>query len=164
MTIPRSAARSAARLRAAAPGALLLVLAAFACVSTPPQPPMTDPVGCWYFDRDQAATALNLPWGVRLSADTLTGWPRIEARGVARVAATLNPEGEADHPFGYWMTVPDDSIEIGYPGGGGLVLRLARGEMAMAGSARPVGDVLVPGAAPAPLRPVRLTRAQCPVY
>ncbi|HUF12014.1 MAG TPA: hypothetical protein VMN78_02815 [Longimicrobiales bacterium] len=158
MMIPRPPARGAARLRAAAPGALLLVLAAFACVSTPPQPPMIDPVGCWYFDRDEAAAALNLPWGVRLSADTLTGWPRIEAR----VAATLNPEAEADHPFGYWMTVPDDSIEIGYPGGGGLVLRLARGEMAMAGTARAVGDVLTPGVEPAPLRPVRLTRAQCP--
>ena len=29
-------------------------------------------------------------------------------------------------PFGYWLRTPADSIEIGYPGGRGLVLRLAQ--------------------------------------
>lgn len=150
------------RHRAALLAFATVALATAACVSAPAAEAADDPIGCWYFDRDEAAAALNLPWGVRLSADLLTGWPRIEALGAPRVAATLSPEGEADHPFGYWLVLTSDSIEIGYPAGGGLVLRLAPGDMAMTGNARAVGDVLVPGAEPAPLRPVRLTRAQCP--
>ena len=151
-------------VRFAAPAALLLVLGAFACVSTPAPQGAREPIGCWYFDRNDAAAALNLPWGIRLTADPLTGWPRTQARGDARFAATLAPEAEIDHPFGYWMPLTDDSLEIGYPGGGGLVLRLAAGDMAMTGTARPVGDVVTPGAAVPPTRAVRLTRAQCPAY
>lgn len=135
---------------------------AAACASAPPGASAHDPTGCWYFERDDAARALNLPWGVRLTADTLTGWPAIERRGGARRAATLTPDGDADHPFGYWMALPGDSIEIGYPGGGGLLLRLAAGDVAMTGEAHALGDVLAPGAPPRPVRTVRLARAQCP--
>ena len=156
--------RGATRARAAAPAALLLVLGAFACVSTPAPRSERDPVGCWYFDRDDAAAALNLPWGIRLSSEPLTGWPLAEAHDSVRVAATLSPERELDHPFGYWMPLPGDSLEIGYPGGRGLVLELAEADSTLSGVARPVGDVITPGAAPAPLRAVRLTRAQCPSY
>lgn len=161
----RDHAATAARslLRAAAIGALLPGLAAFACVSTPPAQAPATLVGCWYFDRDAAATALNLPWGVRLSGEVLTGWPLVEARGAPHLAATLSPEGEVDHPFGYWMHMPGDSIEIGYPGGGGLVLHLAAGEMAMTGNARAVGDVItLDSQGPPPIRAIRVTRAQCP--
>ena len=67
--------------------------------------------------RDAAATTLNLPWGVRLDSVELTGWPALDARGGGMRAATLTAEGAADHPFGYWMTIDGDSIEIGYPAG-----------------------------------------------
>ena len=134
----------------------LAALALLACRAQSPDP--VSPVGCWYFDRDAAATTLNLPWGVRLDSVELTGWPALDARGGGMRAATLTAEGTADHPFGYWMTIDGDSIEIGYPAGGGLVLRLAPGETAMTGTARDVGDVRPSAATPA----VRLTRAQCP--
>lgn len=134
-------------------------LALLACV-TAPAPDPASPVGCWYFQRDAAATALNLPWGVRLDSVELTGWPALDARGGGSRAVTLNADGPADHPFGYWMQLESDSIEIGYPAGGGLVLRLAPGDLAMDGTARDVGDVRPSSATPA----VRLTRAQCPAY
>ena len=128
------------------------------CVSAPAAAP-ADPVGCWYFDRDDHASELNLPWGVRLLDDALADAP---AHGDARTARTLNADGEADFPFGFWAPLPGDSIVIGYPAGGGLVLRLAGGDTSMGGIARPVGDAITPGAEARPDRPVRLSRAQCP--
>lgn len=129
-----------------------------ACVSAPAAAP-ADPVGCWYFERDEHASALNLPWGVRLAADALADAP---AHHDARAARTLQADGEADHPFGFWAPIAGDSILIGYPAGGGLVLRLAGGDTSMHGIARPVGDVVAPGAPPRAERPVHLSRAQCP--
>jgi hypothetical protein len=131
-----------------------------ACVGNSQVANDSDPVGCWYFERDAAATALALPWGVRLTGDAVTGWP-IAERG-ARVAATLTPDGDAGHPFGYWLELPGDSLEIGYPAGGGITLRVAREAAALSGIARPVGDVITPGAPPRSDHPVRLTRAACP--
>ena len=144
-------------------GLLAACMAAAACVTTPAAR-TADPAGCWYFARDDAAAALNLPWGIRLTADELTGFAGLAQRGDARVARTLDPASERDHPFGYWMPIGADSIEVGYPAGGGLVLRLARGDSSMAGSARPVGDVVRPGAPPRTTHAVRLTSAQCPTY
>ena len=134
-------------------------LAALACMTTPAADPAS-PIGCWYFARDAAAAAFNLPWGIRLDSAELTGWPTLDARGGGRAAVTLKAEGPADHPFGYWRELDGDSIEVGYPAGGGIALRLARGELEMSGSARDLGDVNPSAARPA----VRLTRAQCPSY
>lgn len=139
-----------------------LLLVAFACAHTPDRGDVREPIGCWYFDRNDAATALNLPWGIRLTGDSLTGWPAIDQRGGARVAATLTPDGDQGHPFGYWLETSGDSIEVGYPGGGGLVLRLAVSDTALTGIARPVGDALPLEPGPRPDRPVRLTPARCP--
>ena len=119
-----------------------------------------EPVGCWYFERDDAATALQLPWGIRLGDDQLTGWPALDQRGGARAAATLTPDGEQGHPFGYWMDAPGDSIEVGYPAGGGLTLRLSLGDTALHGTAHPAGDAL-PAAADRTPHAVVLTRAAC---
>ena len=130
------------------------------CVHAPPAA-TADPLGCWYFDRDASAAALNLPWGVELADEALAGWPALEQRGGARLARTLTPDGPEDHPFGYWM-MEGDSLEVGYPGGGGLLLLLELGTAELAGVARPLGDAVAPGAAPRTTRPVRLTRAQCP--
>jgi len=119
------------------------------------------PTGCWYFEQDTVARHLNLPWGVRLSEQALEGWPNL--RGLhARQAATLTPEGDADVPFGYWRTLGADSLEIGFPGGGGLVLELEAAPTALHGRAVAVGDVLMPDDRPRIARPVRLTAALCP--
>lgn len=126
-----------------------------ACVSAPATT-SSDPAGCWYFERDPAAAELNLPWGIRLLTEPL---PDAPADPDARLARTLNADGPADHPFGYWAPVAGDSVVIGYPAGGGLVLRLLRGDTSMSGIARPVGDVMT---GPRPDRTVRLTRAACP--
>ena len=143
--------------------ALVAAGAAAACVSAPAAT-ASDPVGCWYFDRDATATALNLPWGIRLDEDALTGHAGLEQRGEPRIAATLDPDGERGHPFGYWLPIAGDSIEVGYPAGGGILLRLAGGDTSLGGSARELGDAMTPGAGPRTPRAVRLTRAQCPAY
>lgn len=132
----------------------------------------THPVGCWYFARNADADALSLPWGVRLTGERLTGFPAIQTRGDVRVAATLTVEGDADHPFGYWLALPGDSLEIGYPAGGGLVVRVgfAGGEEGAAGGARSVltgeireaGDAVALDGAHRVTRPVTLSHAQCP--
>ena len=128
------------------------------CVSAPAAA-AGDPVGCWYFERDEQAAALNLPWGVRLVAEPRPSAPAHEA---ARVARTLRADGETDFPFGFWAPLAGDSIVIGHAAGGGLVLRLAGGDTSMHGIARPVGDVIAPGSPPRMDRPVHLSRAQCP--
>ncbi|HEX6589432.1 MAG TPA: hypothetical protein VF039_10440 [Longimicrobiales bacterium] len=134
------------------------LVALLGCVSAPANR-TADPVGCWYFERDEHAAALNLPWGVRLLGDALQDAP---AHGDARAARTLEATGEAGFPFGFWAPIAGDSIVIGYPAGGGLLLRLAGGDTSMHGIARPVGDVIAPGATARPDRPVQLSRAQCP--
>ena len=143
--------------------ALFAACATAGCISAQVAP-AADPAGCWYFEHDAAAAALNLPWGIRLGGDALEGFASLEQRGEPRVARTLDSDRERDQPFGYWMAIAGDSVQVGYPAGGGLVLRLARGETAMTGVARPAGDAVAPGAPPRTNTPVRLTRAQCPTY
>ncbi|HSJ06382.1 MAG TPA: hypothetical protein VK936_06760 [Longimicrobiales bacterium] len=147
-------------------GAVVLGLAP-ACATTP-ENGEADRTGCWYFERDAAAEALRLPWGVRLTPDSLTGWPALERLpGVRRATTLAGPGDEAGHPFGYWRPLAGDSrtpdsLEIGYPAGGGLVLRLHGGTDRVAGTASPVGDAVAPGAAAPQVRRVALTRARCP--
>jgi hypothetical protein len=157
----RGAARSAARAGCGTAAALLLV----ACVTTPGLAPVDEP-GCYYFERNAAAQALHLPWGVRLLPDTLEGWPAIQQQpGVRRAVTLVGHEQAAAYPFGYWRPLGRDSMEIGYPAGGGLVLHLAVEPMRLSGTAREVGDAVAPGARPpggSPAGVVSLIRAQCP--
>lgn len=143
--------------------ALTAAIALAACASTGERQEGAVP-GCYYFQQDPAAEELNLPWGVRLKEADLQGWPAMERRGGAREAATLTGRGEADHPFGYWMTTASDSVEIGYPAGGGFVLKLAVGEeLDLRGVAIPVGDMVNPNdPSPREQHAVLLTRARCP--
>jgi hypothetical protein len=126
--------------------------------------------GCWYFEQDEAARQIRLPWGVELMLDTLEGWPAVQALEGVRRAATLTPAGARDFPLGYWRpSAAGDSVELGHPGGGGLAVEVAvppqnASSPVLTGTVRPVGDVLRPdgpGAAIEP-RPVRLARARCP--
>jgi hypothetical protein len=151
---------------AAAYGGCLLLCAGLAggCVSTPGLSP-GEVTGCYYFERDEVAQSLHLPWGVRLQEDSLTGWPAWDRQPGVRRAVTLVGVGQtAAHPFGYWRPLDGDSLEVGYPAGGGLVLRLAVEPPGLTGSARPVGDVLPPsGQRPQPVTyPVALLHARCP--
>jgi hypothetical protein len=119
--------------------------------------------GCFFFERDDTARELRLPWGIRLTESALGDWPAMRDREDVRVATTLNETRETDTPFGYWIP-QGDSVEVGYPGGGGMVLELEVTETHLVGTARPVGDVLTPGTEPGarPARPVRLLHARCP--
>ncbi|HUE77535.1 MAG TPA: hypothetical protein VMM83_06295 [Longimicrobiales bacterium] len=151
--------------RIAAPAASAMIAAACAsgCASTGDDEPPADLAGCYYFERDAAADQLRLPWGVRLLDRPLEGWPAIQQLVGVRVATTLTADGDVDHPFGYWRPMGQDSINIGYPAGGGLSLRLAVEPARLAGTARPVGDALpLDGVANRPLRTVSLTHARCP--
>jgi hypothetical protein len=127
--------------------------------------------GCWYFDRTAAAERLNLPWGVELRTDSVQGWPAIQQLTNVRRAVTLiDATRVEDFPFGYWRALRSDSVEIGYPAGGGLLLSLAVQPpppalaTALAGTARALGDARPPGQFDRPPEddPVSLTRAMCP--
>lgn len=138
---------------------LPLALLAGACASSP-DGHAQDLSGCYYFEQDATARSLNLPWGVRLTTEPLTGWPALEREEGVRVAVTLIGEEEtADHPFGYWRPLADDSVRLGYPGTGGFVVDLAVGESELVGTATPVGDA---GLGDRPVHDVRLMHARCP--
>lgn len=140
---------------------ILLAAAAIACASTPDAqvPPLP---GCYRFQAGEAVDTYRLPAGVRLTDRPLEGWPAIARRGDVKVAITLTGDGEADHPFGYWLEEPGDSVEIGYPAGGGIVLDLAVVDNGLEGRARAVGDVMQYGREPGPRSlPVRLEPASC---
>lgn len=148
---------------ASAAGSTLMVIV-LACASTP-DAERSSRTGCYYFERDQAAVELRLPWGVRLLDGPLEGWPALAQRPGVHPATTLRPTGETDHPFGYWAEASGDTIEVGHPGGGGLVLTLVpdgAGGRNLRGTARPVGDAVPVEGAHRPVRPVRLSLAQCP--
>lgn len=138
---------------------------AVACASSP-NGHSQELTGCWYFAQPSPPD-MRLPWGVRLGADPLQGWPAIQQLDGVRVASTLTPDGDREHPFGYWRPLPGDSLEIGYPAGGGAVLTLGveAGGAALTGSVRGVGDARAYGTdpgTPSAGQPVRLTRAGCP--
>lgn len=151
------------RLATAAAGTLLAGTLLAGCASAEKRLSAQDLAGCYYFEQDSTARALNLPWGVRLTDEALEGWPAIAQRHPKR-ATTLTPAGDEDHPFGYWLVTRSDSVEIGYPGGGGLVVRVAPHGQRLEGSVRAVGDALRPPAARRVPRsqPVRLNHALCP--
>lgn len=145
----------AARLTFLAVGALAAACATAAQAGDP-----AALVGCYYFDQDQVARDLQLPWGVRLTDRSLEGWPALQPLEHVRVASTLTGRDEADHPFGYWRPLAADSILVGYPAGGGLDLHLAPGGDGLVGTARPVGDAgLDADRSP---RPISLLHARCP--
>jgi hypothetical protein len=140
-----------------------IILPASACVTMTPQ--TADPLaGCYYFERDVVADTLRLPWGIRLLADSLDGWPAMQQQpGVRRAVTLVGPEQVADFPFGYWRPLADDAVEIGYPAGGGLLLTLEVGATHLTGSARAVGDALpLHGEVDRSAQRVSLMRATCP--
>lgn len=160
-----------ARVRCATLGWMAAVLGTAACATTP-EPIGTEAlIGCWYFEQGSAPPGLRLPWGVRLAEGPLEGWPALQARGDVRVAETLTAAAPRDFPIGYWRTTAEgDSLEMGYPAGGGLLVSVAvprGGEEAPAldGAVAPVGDAVEPGgrasSGSGPHR-VRLTSARCP--
>ena len=118
--------------------------------------PVTDPVvGCYQFERNSGARTLGLPWGVVLEDGPVgAGWPLLaDLEGVRRARTATSPTGRADHPFGYWHVTPNDSLEIGYPGGGGLVLSLIRQGQDLVGEGIAAGDALPFGAPLGPRTP-----------
>ena len=144
------------------PALAALALMAGACASTGQNVDPAELEGCYYFDQDHVARDLRLPWGVRLQGQPLSAeaWPAVGQLEGARVASTLNARAEEDHPFGYWRPLAGDSILVGYPGGGGLSLRVGPVADGLGGTARPVGDATLAGDRPA--YAVHLLRARCP--
>lgn len=137
---------------------MIIATAAAACASTP-DGAAQELAGCYYFERDDAAQRLQLPWGIQLLPAPLENPPATAARPNTFQAVTLvNEERVAGHPFGYWR-LEGDSLEIGYPTGGGLVLDLALIDDGLTGTALPVGDA---GFEPRTREPVRLMLARCP--
>lgn len=143
---------------------LIPILVAASCASSGGLPAVQDLAGCYYFERDAGAEEMRLPWGIRLREASLVGWPAMSAREGVREATTLTGRSEDDHPFGYWTLSQGDSLEVGYPGGGGLVLRVTVDDHDLSGTVRAVGDVRRPGEprTARPDRPVRLIWARCP--
>jgi hypothetical protein len=156
MTIAEAGRRALTRATAA------LVIAASGCVAHRNAGEPIALEGCHYFVQDDVAAALRLPWGVRLLDEPLEGWPAIQQREGVRRATTLTGEGDRRFPFGYWIRTSPDSVEIGYPAGGGLVLDLAM-DNGLSGVAREVGDALpMHGDRRARSHVVELIRARCP--
>jgi hypothetical protein len=122
-------------------------------------------VGCYQFEHDAGAKALGLPWGVVLEDAALgPGWPLVSDRpGVRRATTALSATDRADHPFGYWAPAQGDSIEIGHPGGGALVLTLTPSGQDLIGRGVAAGDAVRPGEAmgPRPSSPVVARRVLC---
>lgn len=140
---------------------VLLIACTAACASSPDGSESQGVVGCWYFEQDDPARELRLPWGVRLTEEPLTGWPLAREPDTHAAVTLVNESATADTPFSYWQPLEGDSLRIGYPGMGGLSLRLAVDDEAgaLTGVAIPVGDA---GLGERPTTPIRLTRAQCP--
>jgi hypothetical protein len=93
---PETRVRAPLRILLAAP-----LLAYAASCATTPGPAAEALTGCYYFEQDATAQALRLPWGVRLLADSLSGWPAIQQRPDVRRAVTLTGTAStAAYPFG----------------------------------------------------------------
>jgi hypothetical protein len=138
---------------------LLAVLVVGACASTP-NGTAQELAGCYYFEQDATARELNLPWGVHLTADALTGWEPLDQEPDTYTAVTLvGPDETQDFPFGYWQDRGADSVRIGYPSMGGFVLELTLEDGHLVGTARGVGDA---GLDQRPTHDIRLQRAGCP--
>lgn len=138
---------------------LLLVLTIGACASTP-NGDAQELAGCYYFEQDPTAQRLGMPWGVRLTADSLTGWAPLDQQPDTYVAVTLlGPERMRDFPFGFWQKRGVDSVRIGYPSLGAWSMDLTVEEGLLIGTVQEVGDA---GLAERRSYPVRLQRARCP--
>lgn len=138
---------------------LLLALTVGACVSTP-NGDAQDLAGCYYFEQDATAQRIGMPWGVQLTADSLTDFAPLDQQPDTYVAVTLHgPERTRDFPFGYWQKREADSVRIGYPSLGAWSLDLTVEEGRLIGTAQEVGDA---GLAERRSYPVQLQRARCP--
>jgi hypothetical protein len=116
--------------------------------------------GCYYFEQDETARELNLPWGVELTSDSLSS-PFLKGQENVRAAITLaDPERTADFPFGYWQPLTEQTLRLGYPGMGGFTVDLTVEGDALTGRIAGAGDVAT--GAPMLAARVRLTRARCP--
>lgn len=138
---------------------LLLALTVGACASTP-NGDAQDLAGCYYFEQDATSQRIGMPWGVQLTADSLTGWAPLDQQPDTYVAVTLlGPDRTRDIPFGYWQKRGADSLRIGYPSMGAWSLDLTVEEERLIGTAEEVGDA---GLAERRSYPVQLQRARCP--
>ncbi len=161
---PRTRTEAIRQILAATVGGMVAAGSMGACAGPPEKPEPRHLIGCHYFGQDSVFHQLQLPWGIRLMDRPLEGWPAMQQREGVRRATTLTGVDEVDVPFGYWILAAPDSLEIGYPAGGGLRLRLAIHEGRFSGVAEPVGDAMPPPAARAMQagHPVELTWARCP--
>jgi len=142
-------------------------LTSAACAGNAAPPGGPELPGCYYAERNEAARVLGLPWGIELLTDSLTGWPAIQQLAGVRQARTLTPAGPQDHPFGYWRPLAaGDSVELGYPGGGAVLLELAVSAdgHTLDGTGRALGDARPIGAPrqDTAVAPVILRQARCP--
>jgi hypothetical protein len=148
------------RLRSALAATLnVTVTAALAACASGASSQASELAGCYQLERNAGARALGLPWGFVLEDEELgAGWPLVSERaGVQRARTATSPTGRADVPFGYWASAAGDSVEIGYPGGGGVVLTLASTGQDLIGQGVAVGDAVPLGGAMGPRAPVAVT-------
>jgi hypothetical protein len=138
----------------------LVALATLAgCATTPEETGPAALVGCYQFERNEGARALNLPWGFDLEEAELDVGLAGARLAVSRLSATRT----ADHPFRYWTVQDDGTIRVGYPGRGAYHLELRAEGRALVGQGWDVGDVLRPGETlPRPAHHVVAQRVLCP--
>lgn len=140
--------------------ALILIALAAGCASTADGTDAQELEGrCYYFERDDAAREMRLPWGVQLMAEPLTGWPALANAGAREAVTLVDEQTTSDIPFAYWHHEAGDTITIGHPGGAGWSLALTVDGQRLVGTATPVGDA---GLGPRPGRDVSLIHARCP--
>ena len=136
-----------------------VVLGAAACASTP-DGGAQELAGCYYFERDAVVERWNLPWGVRLTTDSLaTRPPLLEGDNVRAARTLIGPDETSDYPFAFWQVMAPDSIRLGSGGIGGISMVLSRDGQVLAGRAYSPDDTRT---GPTPSAPVRLTHARCP--
>lgn len=157
--LPRGPAAGLAAVAAAS-----ILLGCAAVLGSGPDPGTL--AGCYRFERNPGAEELRLPWGLLVRAEPLEeGWPLMERFDDVYAALTLESASRwIDHPFGYWRPVEGDSLQVGHPGGGGIVLVLApREDGGLAGRGRDAGDAVRPGEDPGQRtsRAVRLDVVEC---
>lgn len=130
-----------------------------ACASSP-EGSAQQVAGCYYFEQDDEARRLNLPWGVELTSDSLDSPFLSGQEGVRRAVTLFGPGETREFPFGYWQVLSDDVIRLGHPGMGGFTADLTVEGNELTGVLGGIGDA-APAAEMTSAR-VRLTRAACP--
>lgn len=142
--------------------AVLLAAAAGCATTQEAADPAGEVAGCYQFTRNDGARELGLPWGFELLDAPLQGWGNLPDAHAARTRVT---EREVrDHPFAYWRWTEADSVQVGHPGGGGFSLTLGPEGQDLVGSARAVGDIVLPGESSEPreARRVVARKVLCP--